>query len=104
MKNYKYLESVGTTEDEEKNNVTIVRLWHYFNVITAEYCIVANEKWLIYDGYYQALHGECPFTPIQHYEVPDSLYGEGIPQRFAVCKGLIYNFLNASVNGAWLNS
>ena len=104
LENYKYLKSVGTTEDEEKNNVKIVRLWHYFNVITAEYCIVANEKWLIYDGYYQALHGECPFTPIQHYEVPDSLYGEGIPQRFAVCKGLIYNFLNASVNGARLNS
>jgi hypothetical protein len=95
---------VGTTEDEDKNNKKVVRLRHYFNIITAEYFIIANKKWLIYDGYYQARHGQCPFTPVQHYEVPDSLYGEGIVQRFAVCKGLIYNFLNASVNGARLNS
>lgn len=101
---YKYLDAVGTTEDEDKNNKKVVQLWHYFNMITAEYFIIANKKWLIYDGYYQARHGQCPFTPVQHYEVPDSLYGEGIVQRFAVCKGLIYNFLNASVNGAWLNS
>lgn len=101
---YKYLKSVWTEVDETKNDKRVVKLWHYFNIITAEYCIIANEKWLIYDGYYQAMHGKCPFTPVPHYVIQDSLYGEWIMQRFAVCKGLIYNFFNASVSGAWLNS
>lgn len=106
---YKHLDEVVATsvldeKDWKTNNADMVTLWHYFNIFTGEYIIVANKKIPIYCWYFTNKHASLPIVPIQHYRDTSSLYGEGIPKRFSVCKWLIKNFLESMVGGARIAS
>ena len=104
-KGFKNADTVGVsrTPEDWKPNVEYVKIWHYFNKLYAKYIIVVNEEVVIYNGIASTKHGELPLVPIQYY-CSDGIYGIGIPERYAVIKGLNQNFLSAMLGGAWINS
>ena len=102
-------EYVGTETitDENRENDTwadMVKLWHYYNKLYAKYIIVANEKIVIYNWIASTRHGELPLVPVQFYNNPYSIYGIGIPERYATIKALNQNFYSAMIGWAWLNA
>lgn len=102
-------EYVGTTditnEDREvSTDSQMVKLWHYYNKLYAKYIIVANEKIVIYNWIASTRHWELPLVPVQFYNNPYSIYGIGIPERYATIKALNQNFYSAMIGWAWLNA
>lgn len=99
-------DKVSTVQSQEsgKGDVECVKIWHYFNKLYAKYIIVVNEEVVIYNGIATTKHWRLPLVPIQHYCNQNSIYGIGIPERYAVIKGLNQNFFSAMLGGAWLNS
>lgn len=112
QKGYKYVNSVGVHNSKGNREVTQevtddgrnVQLWHYWNIYDGTYRIVANESILIYNGKMEEEHGWLPLIPVQHYPDSESIYGIGIPQRFAFCKPYINQLLNYALDGAKLNA
>lgn len=82
----------------------MVKVWHYFNKLYAKYIIVVNEKVVIYNGLASTRHWELPLIPVQFYNNPYSIYGIGIPERYATVKAVNKNFYSAAIWGAWLNA
>jgi len=107
-KNFTNAEYVWTTEIDEDNNSNsdsnMVKLWHYYNKLYAKYIIVANEKIVIYNWIASTRHGELPLVPVQFYNNPYSIYGIGIPERYATIKAINSNFYSAMIGWAWLNA
>ena len=102
-------EYVGTTditnEDREvSTDSQMVKLRHYYNKLYAKYIIVANEKIVIYNWIASTRHWELPLVPVQFYNNPYSIYGIGIPERYATIKALNQNFYSAMIGWAWLNA
>jgi hypothetical protein len=93
---------------EVKNEITDdtrnVQLRHYWNIYNGKYIIIANEAIVIYNGEMEEVHGRLPLIPVQHYADPESIYGIGIPERFAFCKPYINSMLNFALDGAKLNA
>lgn len=106
-KNFTNAEYVWVSEDlrpEDNNNSDMVKLRHYYNKLYAKYIIVVNEKIVIYNGIASTRHGELPLVPVQFYNNPYSIYGIGIPERYATIKALNNNFYSAMIGWAWLNA
>lgn len=109
---YKYVDSVWIYGSKTKNEVKQeqvddwrnVMLYHYWNIYNGKYIIVANESIVIYNGDMEEVHGRLPIIPVQHYSDPESIYGIGIPERFAFCKPYINEMLNYWLDGAKLNA
>ena len=108
---FKYILNVHTDNSKEYDSTSDdrlyyneVRLWHYYNVLDGTYIILANKIWPIFVGKMTTKHGMLPLIPVQHYRNPESLYGIGIPERYATCKPMINNFLKIALDGAWLNA
>lgn len=104
-------EYVGTKQPDDtfykKDKVVdndMVKIWHYYNKLYAKYVIVANEEIVIYNGLASTRHGELPLVPVQFYNNPYSIRGIGIPERYAVIKGINTNFYQAMIGWAWLNA
>lgn len=112
QKGYKYVDSVGIYGSKTKNEVKQeqvddgrnVMLYHYWNIYNGKYIIVANESIVIFNGDIEEAHGRLPLIPVQHYSDPESIYGIGIPKRFAFCKPYINEMLNYGLDGAKLNA
>ena len=106
-KNFTNAEYVWVADDlreEDSQNSNMVKLWHYYNKLYAKYIIVVNEKIVIYNGIASTRHGELPLVPVQFYNNPYSIYGIGIPERYATIKALNNNFYSAMIGWAWLNA
>ena len=106
-KNFTNAEYVWVSDDvrpDENQNGDMVKLWHYYNKLYAKYIIVVNEKIVIYNWIASTRHGELPLVPVQFYNNPYSIYGIGIPERYATIKALNNNFYSAMIWGAWLNA
>ena len=90
--NAEYVWTVEVTDENRENNTwaDMVKLWHYYNKLYAKYIIVA--------------HWELPLVPVQFYNNPYSIYGIGIPERYATIKALNQNFYSAMIGWAWLNA
>ena len=104
--NAEYVWTVDISDENRENNTwaDMVKLWHYYNKLYAKYIIVANEKIVIYNWIASTRHGELPLVPVQFYNNPYSIYGIGIPERYATIKALNQNFYSAMIGGAWLNA
>ena len=104
--NAEYVGTVEVTDENRENNTwaDMVKLWHYYNKLYAKYIIVANEKIVIYNWIASTRHWELPLVPVQFYNNPYSLYGIGIPERYATIKALNQNFYSAMIGWAWLNA
>ena len=104
--NAEYVWTVEVTDENRENNTgaDMVKLWHYYNKLYAKYIIVANEKIVIYNWIASTRHWELPLVPVQFYNNPYSIYGIGIPERYATIKALNQNFYSAMIGGAWLNA
>ena len=97
--------SDNSSEDRETDtDAKMVKLWHYYNKLYAKYIIVANEKVVIYNWIASTRHWELPLVPVQFYNNPYSIYGIGIPERYAVVKSLNSNFYSAMIWWAWMNA
>ena len=106
-KNFTNAEYVWVSDDvrpDENQNGDMVKLWHYYNKLYAKYIIVVNEKIVIYNWIASTRHGELPLVPVQFYNNPYSIYGIGIPERYATIKALNNNFYSAMIWWAWLNA
>ena len=107
-KNFTNAEYVWIADNVDENNSNqnskMVKLWHYYNKLYAKYIIVANEKTVIYNWIASTRHWELPLVPVQFYNNPYSIYGIGIPERYATIKALNSNFYSAMIWGAWLNA
>lgn len=106
-KNFTNAEYVWVSDDtrpDENQNGDMVKLWHYYNKLYAKYIIVVNEKIVIYNWIASTRHWELPLVPVQFYNNPYSIYGIGIPERYATIKALNNNFYSAMIWGAWLNA
>lgn len=104
--NAEYVGTVEVTDENRENNTgaDMVKLWHYYNKLYAKYIIVANEKIVIYNWIASTRHWELPLVPVQFYNNPYSIYGIGIPERYATIKALNQNFYSAMIGWAWLNA
>lgn len=104
--NAEYVWTVEITDNNRENNTgaDMVKLWHYYNKLYAKYIIVANEKIVIYNWIASTRHWELPLVPVQFYNNPYSIYGIGIPERYATIKALNQNFYSAMIGWAWLNA
>ena len=104
--NAEYVWTVEVTDENRENNTwaDMVKLWHYYNKLYAKYIIVANEKIVIYNWIASTRHWELPLVPVQFYNNPYSIYGIGIPERYATIKALNQNFYSAMIGWAWLNA
>ena len=84
-----------------------VILYHYFNRVTKTYMIVANEEYVLYNGYYFYEDGKLPFVNIQHYYDPNSFYTEGISARVSYLKAykseVFQNILTGSAMASGVN-
>ena len=108
---YKYIQNVHTDNSKQYDSTSDnklfydeVRLRHYFNKLDWTYVILANKLRPIFIGKMTTKHGYLPLIPVQHYCNPESIYGIGIPERFATIKPYINNLLKATLDGIWLNS
>ena len=104
--NAEYVWTIEVTDENRENNTwaDMVKLWHYYNKLYAKYIIVANENIVIYNWIASTRHGELPLVPVQFYNNPYSIYGIGIPERYATIKALNQNFYSAMIGWAWLNA
>lgn len=104
--NAEYVWTVEVTDENREDNTgaDMVKLWHYYNKLYAKYIIVANEKIVIYNWIASTRHWELPLVPVQFYNNPYSIYGIGIPERYATIKALNQNFYSAMIGWAWLNA
>lgn len=104
--NAEYVGTVEITDENRENNTDapMVKLRHYYNKLYAKYIIVANEKIVIYNWIASTRHWELPLVPVQFYNNPYSIYGIGIPERYATIKALNQNFYSAMIGWAWLNA
>ena len=104
--NAEYVWTTDITDENREINTDsqMVKLRHYYNKLYAKYIIVANEKIVIYNGIASTRHWELPLVPVQFYNNPYSIYGIGIPERYATIKALNQNFYSAMIWGAWLNA
>lgn len=101
---YVGLADISSEDREVDTDAKMVKLWHYYNKLYAKYIIVANEKIVIYNWIASTRHGELPLVPVQFYCNPYSIYGIGIPERYAVIHALNSNFYSAMIGWAWLNA
>lgn len=104
--NAEYVWTTDITDENREINTDapMVKLRHYYNKLYAKYIIVANEKIVIYNWIASTRHWELPLVPVQFYNNPYSIYGIGIPERYATIKALNQNFYSAMIWGAWLNA
>lgn len=104
--NAEYVWTTDATDENVNNNTDaqMVKLRHYYNKLYAKYIIVANEKIVIYNWIASTRHWELPLVPVQFYNNPYSIYGIGIPERYATIKALNQNFYSAMIWWAWLNA
>lgn len=104
--NAEYVWTADITDEniDASSDSQMVKLRHYYNKLYAKYIIVANEKIVIYNWIASTRHWELPLVPVQFYNNPYSLYGIGIPERYATIKALNQNFYSAMIWGAWLNA
>ena len=104
--NAEYVWTADITDENIDNNTDseMVKLRHYYNKLYAKYIIVANEKIVIYNWIASTRHWELPLVPVQFYNNPYSIYGIGIPERYATIKALNQNFYSAMIGWAWLNA
>ena len=104
--NAEYVWTIEVTDENRENNTwaDMVKLWHYYNKLYAKYIIVANENIVIYNWIASTRHWELPLVPVQFYNNPYSIYGIGIPERYATIKALNQNFYSAMIGWAWLNA
>lgn len=104
--NAEYVWTADITDENIDNGTDsdMVKLRHYYNKLYAKYIIVANERIVIYNWIASTRHGELPLVPVQFYNNPYSIYGIGIPERYATIKALNQNFYSAMIWGAWLNA
>jgi hypothetical protein len=63
-----------------------VILYEYFNVVTKDYWIIANESIVIYIGKMLNKSGKLPFGVGQHYTNTKSFYGRGICHKVRYLK------------------
>lgn len=104
--NAEYVWTVNITDEdrEKRTDSDMVKIRHYYNKLYAKYIIVVNEKVVIYNWIASTRHWELPLVPVQFYCNPYSIYGIGIPERYATIKALNQNFYSAMIGGAWLNA
>lgn len=101
---YVWVTSIPDQDTERNTDADMVKLWHYYNKLYAKYIIVANEQVVIYNWIASTRHWELPLVPVQFYCNPYSIYGIGIPERYATIHALNSNFYSAMIGGAWLNA
>jgi len=101
---YVWLADITDENRESNTDAKMVKLRHYYNKLYAKYIIVANEKIVIYNWIASTRHWELPLVPVQFYNNPYSIYGIGIPERYATIKALNQNFYSAMIGWAWLNA
>lgn len=101
---YVGLADISDEDREIDTDAKMVKLRHYYNKLYAKYIIVANERVVIYNWIASTRHWELPLVPVQFYNNPYSIYGIGIPERYATIKALNSNFYSAMIGWAWLNA
>lgn len=101
---YVWLAEITSEDRDIDTNAKMVKLRHYYNKLYAKYIIIANEKIVIYNWIASTRHWELPLVPVQFYNNPYSIYGIGIPERYATIKALNQNFYSAMIGWAWLNA
>lgn len=107
IKWFKYITAVGTSEKENVSMDSIITstnrnviIWHYYNIITGDYYIIADKKWLIHLWKMRDQHRKLPFTIRQFYPT-DKLYGISLPQKLESIKPYINNFMKVALDGLW---
>ena len=108
---FKYIENVHTDNSKQYDSTSDnklfyneVRLRHYFNKFDGTYVILANRLRPIFIGKMTTKHWYLPLIPVQHYTNPESIYGIGIPERYATIKPYINNLLKFTLDWISLNS
>ena len=101
---YVGLADITDHDRDLRSDAEMVKLRHYYNKLYAKYIIVANERVVIYNWIASTRHWELPLVPVQFYNNPYSIYGIGIPERYATIKALNQNFYSAMIWWAWLNA
>ena len=105
IKGFSYINSVGSdtaemagykSDDDVSSRRVVLR--HYYNKLNGRYCIIANERYPIYNGKMTMKHGELPFAVSQEYQRTDSFYGIGIPEKCKSTKPYINNFFKAALD------
>lgn len=79
-------------------------LYHYYNRITKEYCVMGNKAFLLFEGKMLYKHGKLPFVLAQHYPDNNFLYGIGICRKVRVQKWYKINMMQSLMDWARLSS
>lgn len=79
-------------------------LYHYYNRITKEYCIMGNKEFLLFEWKMLYKHGQLPFVVAQHYPDNNFIYGIGICRKVRVQKWYKINMMQSLMDGARLSS
>ena len=82
-------------------------IYTYWNKVTKDFMVVANEEHLLIKNKYLYDDGKLPFTNIQHYYNPNSFYTEGLPSRVSYLKAsksnLFLDLLTWAEMASWVN-
>ena len=110
LKPFKHIMAVGTDwsdlnpywkDTQNSNSKRNIKIRHYYNKVTGTYRMVADKKWLIYEGKITSEHGELPFVLRQFYPDTSSIYGISLIQKMESVKPYINNFLKVALDGMW---
>lgn len=69
-----------TREERGNSSNKYVKLTHYWNKVSDDYFVVANNKVLVREGHILNARHQLPFTLRQWFRNPNSLYGTGMNQ------------------------
>lgn len=112
FKNIKLVtESSNSTEDKSTTNINngitpMVKVHHYWNILTKDYWIICNESILIYKGRYISKKNRLPFESAQHYP-NEWFYWIGICKKVKGEKlyktQMVQMSLDKTTMSAWIN-
>ncbi|WP_180369709.1 hypothetical protein, partial [Oenococcus oeni] len=101
--------TTGIDMDERNENSTSIHrqeiiLYYYFNRVTKNYYIVANEDNLLIATKYLYADGKLPFDSAQHYPNENCFYGRGNPERIKDLKYYMGELLQDMFSGAEMSN
>jgi len=105
LKAVSYWTDQDKIKDKQQENLIVIH--YYYNKVTKDFLIVANETQLLLKTKYLYADWKLPFVNIQHYYNPKKFYAEWISWRVAYLKAsksdLFQNILSTASMWAWIN-
>lgn len=97
--------TTGIDMDEKNQNSQSIHqdeivLFYYYNRVTKDFYIVANEDNLLVQTKFLYNDGKLPFDSAQHFPNENCFYGRGIPERIEALKVYIGEILQDMLSGA----